>query len=168
MVSKKLTGDILQRCLYAFRTLRSGLIIMMVVLHRTEQGYVEPQWNIWGFHPKNPWSARERRLRLPVGNIAHWNETTRNRSCKTIWLTPAITNECKTREAIRVVSMTIATHNCNVCVAVPPSPMICTCMLSTPSGTHKTLKIYYCTIMEMHWFCIFVRSAEKKIKKIIK
>lgn len=167
MVSKKLTGDILQRCLYAFRTLRSGLIIMMVVLHRTEQGYVEPQWNIWGFHPKNPWSARERRLRLPVGNMAHWNETTRNRSCKTIWLTPAITNECKTREAIRVVSMTIATHNCNVCCSPTLSHDMYLYVVHSFRHTQNSENISLHNNRDalILYLCPFCRKEKKKIIK---
>ena len=48
--------------------------------------------------------------------------------------------------------LTITARTRNMCVTLPPAPAMC---MSTPARTCKTLRIYACTIIEMHWFCVF-------------
>ncbi|MDG2580677.1 hypothetical protein P7L97_24095 [Vibrio parahaemolyticus] len=42
--------------------------------------------------------------------------------------------------------LTITARNRNVCITLPPAPAMC---MSTPACTHKTLRIYACTIIEI-------------------
>ena len=45
--------------------------------------------------------------------------------------------------------LTITARARNVCVTLPPAPAMC---MSTPARTCKTLRIYACTVIEMHCF----------------